>query len=131
MKDNRTILIGYRLEQADESLESAQLLLENQKYRPSVSRSYYAMFYCVLALLVKEGIAVSKHTGVISAFNREFIKRGLLDRELSAWIQEAFDLRQRADYREFFTVSPERARDVLNRARTFVEEVKAVVLPDT
>jgi len=74
MKDNRTILIGYRLEQADESLESAQLLLENQKYRPSVSRSYYAMFYCVLALLVKEGIAVSKHTGVISAFNREFIK---------------------------------------------------------
>jgi len=128
MNDTRTILIGYRLEQADESLESAQLLLENQKYRPSVSRSYYAMFYSVLALLVKEGIAASKHTGAISAFNREFIKRGLLDRELSAWIQEAFDLRQRADYREFFTVTPERARDVLNRARIFVEEVKAVVL---
>lgn len=55
MNDKGEILVRYRLEQADESLESAQLLLDNGKYRPSVSRSYYAMFYSVLALLVKEG----------------------------------------------------------------------------
>lgn len=120
-------LIRYRLEQADESLESARLLLDNGMYRPSVSRSYYAMFYSVLALLVKEGVRISKHTGAISVFNREFVKKGIFDKELSSWLQEAFDLRQRADYRELFTVLPERAEKVLNQARIFVHEVKNAV----
>jgi len=120
-------LIRYRLEQADESLESARLLLDNGMYRPSVSRSYYAMFYSVLALLVKEGVRISKHTGAISVFNREFVKKGIFDKELSSWLQEAFDLRQRADYRELFTVLPERAEKVLNQARIFVHEVKNAI----
>ena len=127
MNDKGETLIRYRLEQADESLESAQLLLDNVKYRPSVSRSYYAMFYAVLALLVKEGLRISKHTGAISVFNREFVKKGVFDKELSSWLQEAFDLRQRADYRELFTVSLERAEKVLSQARTFVAEVKTAI----
>ncbi len=127
MNDKGETLIRYRLEQADESLESARLLLDNGKYRPSVSRSYYAMFYAVLALLVKEGLRISKHTGAISVFNREFVKKGIFDKELSSWLQEAFDLRQRADYRELFTVSPERAEKVLSQARTFVAEVKTAI----
>ena len=63
MSETREALIQYRLEQADESLESAQILLVSKKFRPSVSRSYYAMFYSVLALLVKESLRISKHTG--------------------------------------------------------------------
>ena len=76
-------LIRYRLEQADESLESAQLLLDNGKYRPSVSRSYYAMFYAVLALLIFEEYSSSKHSGVLSYFNQTFVKKGLFSKELS------------------------------------------------
>jgi uncharacterized protein (UPF0332 family) len=127
MRDTRETLIRYRLEQADESIESAQILLESKKLRPSVSRSYYAMFYAVLALLVKEDLRISKHTGAISVFNREFVKKGIFDKELSSWLQEAFDLRQRADYRELFTVSSERTEKVLNQARTFVAEVKTAI----
>ena len=51
MKEERTALVEHRLEQADESIDSAQILLDHKKYRPSVSRSYYAMFYAVQALL--------------------------------------------------------------------------------
>lgn len=127
MNEKAETLVRYRLEQADESLESAQLLLDNGKYRPSVSRSYYAMFYSVLALLVKEGVRISKHTGAVSVFNREFVKKGVFDKELSLWLQEAFDMRQRADYRELFTVSPERAQQILSQARTFVAQIKAAI----
>jgi uncharacterized protein (UPF0332 family) len=84
MNESSEALIQYRLEQADESLESAQVLLESKKLRPSVSRSYYAMFYAVLALLVKEGLRISKHTGAISIFNREFVKKGIFDKQLSS-----------------------------------------------
>lgn len=124
MKEERKALIDYRLEQADESLDSALILFEHKKYRPSVSRSYYAMFYSVQALLIRKKFITSKHSGAISIFNREFVKKNIFDREFSQWLQEAFDLRQRADYREMFTVSSKRAKTVLENARLFVEEIK-------
>lgn len=124
MKEEQKALIDYRLEQADESLDSAQLLFEHTKFRPSVSRSYYAMFYAVQALLIRKKIITSKHSGAIAVFNREFVKSNIFDKEFSRWLQEAFDLRQRADYREMFTVSSERAKTVLENARRFVEEIK-------
>jgi hypothetical protein len=124
VKEERQALIEYRLEQAEESLDSAQLLLDHKKYRPSVSRSYYAMFYAVQALLIRKKIITSKHSGAISLFNREFVKNDIFDREFSRWLQEAFDLRQRADYREMFTVTGERAKSILDNARIFVMEIR-------
>ncbi|MCP4399848.1 MAG: HEPN domain-containing protein, partial [bacterium] len=99
MSEELHALITYRLEQAHESLDSAQLLLVHEKYRPSVNRSYYAMFYAILALLALKNFKPSKHSGAISFFNREFVKTGLIDKEFSRWLHEAFDLRQRSDYR--------------------------------
>jgi len=120
---DRQALVAYRLEQAGESLQSARLLLENSKYRSSLSRSYYAMFYAVLALLAVEGTRVSKHVGALSAFDREFVKKDLFEKEMSLWLHEAFDLRQRSDYREMFAVTAERASAVLGNADRFVEAV--------
>jgi uncharacterized protein len=130
VKEERKALIDYRLEQADESLDSAQILFEHKKYRPSVSRSYYAMFYAVQALLIQKKIITSKHSGAIAVFNRKFIKNNIFDKEFSRWLQEAFDLRQRADYREMFTVTSERAKAVLKNARYFVEEIKRKLSED-
>jgi uncharacterized protein (UPF0332 family) len=124
VKEKRRALIDYRLEQANESLESARILWEHKKYRPSVSRSYYAMFYAVQALLTRKALITSKHSGAIAVFNREFVKKKLVDKEFSRWLQEAFDLRQRADYREMFKVTSERAKVVLENAHSFVEEIK-------
>jgi len=81
VKEERNALIDYRLEQADESLESAQILLEHKKCRPSVSRSYYAMFYAVQALLIRKRLITSKHSGAIALFNREFVKKNIINRE--------------------------------------------------
>ena len=61
-------LMAYRISQADESLEAAELLFNTGKYRSSVNRAYYAMFYAVLALLVCGDHSISKHAGVISLF---------------------------------------------------------------
>lgn len=130
MKEERKALIDYRLEQADESLDSAQILLEHEKYRPSVSPSYYAMFYAVQALLTRKKLVASKHSGAIAIFNRIFVKKNIFNREFSRWLQEAFDLRQRADYREMFTVTSERAKAVLENARSFVEEIKKKLSED-
>lgn len=124
MNSHQKELINYRLEQAYESLQSAELLIKNEKYRPAVNRSYYAMFYSVLALIVTENNTVSKHSGVISIFDREYVKKELFTREMSKWLHESFDLRQRADYTEMFTVSKERAEEILSNAGAFLSAVK-------
>ena len=69
--ENIQALITYRLEQADESLDAAQVLLDKVLVRSSVNRAYYAMFYAVLALLAKSKQETSKHSGAISLFDYE------------------------------------------------------------
>jgi uncharacterized protein (UPF0332 family) len=127
MSHMKKALVEYRLEQAVESLESARLLLQHEKYRPSVNRSYYAMFYAVLALLALEEVQASKHTGVLALFDKGFVRAGKFTTDLSRWIHEAFDLRQRADYRELFQVTAERAADVLGHAEVFVSQIQRSV----
>ena len=49
------------------------LLLDQGFLRDAVNRSYYGMFYAVVALLVTKRSGTSKHRGAIMLFDREFI----------------------------------------------------------
>ena len=124
MNENVKALLRYRLEQADESLESAKLLYEHQKFRSAISRAYYAMFYAVLALLANQTSTTSKHSGVISMFDRDFVKTGRFDKIFSKWLHDAFDLRQRADYREMFEIDASRTQEIIEHASKFVAEIR-------
>jgi uncharacterized protein len=119
-------LARYRVQQAEESLDEARFLLAGGKSARSViNRAYYAMFYAVLALLVYEEFSSSKHSGVLSYFNRHFIKGGIFDKSLGLWLGKAFELRQRVDYRERVEPAPEQATQVLDQADRFVKTVAA------
>jgi len=109
--ENIRALVTYRLEQADESLGAARVLLEKRLDRPAVNRAYYAMFYAVLALLATRKQETSKHSGAISLFDKEFVKPGAFTKDFSRWLHEAFDLRQRADYAIEFQLTRKEAGD--------------------
>jgi len=112
------------MQQAEESLDEARFLLAGGKSARSViNRAYYAMFYAVLALLVYEEFSSSKHSGVLSYFNRRFIKGGVFDKSLGLWLGQAFELRQRVDYRERVESAPDQATQVLDQADRFVSTV--------
>jgi uncharacterized protein (UPF0332 family) len=116
----------YRLKEAEESLDEAEFLFKGEKSpRSVINRAYYAMFYSVLALLIFEPYSSSKHSGVLSYFNRRFIKGELLSAELGRAINKAFDLRQRADYREQVTLTREQVAPFLNSTREFIDSVSA------
>ena len=76
MTHNLAELVRCRLGQADEPLRAASILLREDSLRASVNRSYYAMFYAVLALLATRKEETSKHSGVIALFDR--LSRGTL-----------------------------------------------------
>lgn len=64
---------------AHSSLTAAKKLWEELLFAESISRSYYAMFYAAKALLLMDGIDVSKHSAVAAAFGREYVKTGKID----------------------------------------------------
>lgn len=125
MTENVKALVSYRLEQAVESLAAGKLLLEQGLFRPSINRSYYAMFYSVLALLTTRREETSKHGRAIAIFDKEFVKTGVFSKEFSRWLHEAFDLRQRSDYSPQYQATEEDTKQTLNHAASFVNEIKS------
>ena len=120
-------LVEYRIEQAEEALRDGSVLLKQGGCRTVVNRAYYAMFYAVLALLCTRGKGTSKHSGAISLFDIEFVKPGTLGKDLSRWLHEAFEARQKADYEEFVSVAPEDAATLLGHAEAFVARARQLV----
>lgn len=127
--ENIRALVQYRLEQAEDTLRASTLLME-YSLGGVMNRSYYAMFYAVLALLALHKLETSKHAGAISLFNREFVHTGVFPRELSRWLHQAFRQRLAADYAPLHTVTEDEARQVLDEARQFVAQVKAHLIQE-
>jgi uncharacterized protein (UPF0332 family) len=96
--------------------------------RAVMNRLYYAMFYAVLALLQEKRLGTSKHAGAISLFDREFIKKGVFDNELSKTLHRAFELRQKGDYMEQAEVTKQDVDEMLPKTTDFVKKVKAYLL---
>ena len=123
------ILIRYRLEQAQVALDDAKYLLGGDRSPQSiVNRSYYAMFYAALALMQKISKAPSKHSGVISLFDKEFVMKGIFEKELSKDFHKAFELRQTIDYKVIKNIGLDKASEIYQKAVLFVKEVDKYLL---
>jgi uncharacterized protein (UPF0332 family) len=123
-EENRDERIRFRLTQATEVLREAKQLLDASLYRGAINRAYYAMFYSLLGLTVLKGISLSKHSGVIAFFDREFIKTKILPRELSKVLHVGFDRRQTSDYGEVWCVDQTEAELAYTEAVNFVNSVE-------
>lgn len=55
--------IRYRLQRANETIAEINILIENKLWNTAINRMYYACFYAVGALLVKNGVETSSHSG--------------------------------------------------------------------
>lgn len=83
MGDSKKQAIRARMKQARETLEEAEILFGQDYWRGTINRAYYAMFYTVLALAASKDVMISKHTHAIAFLDKEFIKTGVLPKEIS------------------------------------------------
>lgn len=120
-------LSKHRLENSREKLDTAQMLLNNGRYKDSASRSYYSIFSAARALLATKDLDSSKHSGVISLFNQHFVKTGVVKKEMSKLLGGAKAVRERSDYADFVIVSKEEAQRQIQSAKEFIEEVEKVL----
>ena len=129
MTDNET-LITYRLSQAHEALAAAKATIDGAiSFRAAVNRSYYAMFYSLNALMIKADLQfqTSKHTGIIAAFDKEFVKTKKFEPKYSEMLHAQFQMRQQGDYKELVEISEQQANVALEQATQFVQAVEEYV----
>lgn len=121
-------LAKHRIEKAKERLKISKELLDLGHSADSLSKSYYAMFSAAKALLALKELDSSKHSGVISLFNRYIVKEGLFSKESSRLLSETKLEREEADYEDFVTVTQEDAKLQLKNAIKFVKEAQKVLI---
>jgi len=104
-------------------LDASEVLIQYEAFNASVSRTYYAMFYAVQALFVKQNIVSSSHNGTISTFSKLFVNTGILPKTLGRALNDIFEMRQSSDYDYVSFVAREKAIEVLNTGKHFVTTI--------
>ena len=117
-------LSKYRFEKAQSDFETAKSLYELKQYRASINRSYYAIFHALRAVVALDGFDSSKHSGIIAFFNLHYVKVGVFDKGISKLISSTFNMREKADYEDFFIAYAEDAQSQIEKAETILTDVE-------
>lgn len=117
-------LSKYRFERCSEELENSKILLDSGKFKLSLNRSYYSIFHAMRAVNVLDDFDSSKHSGVIAHFNQFHVKEGHFPKEASKIIRTASEMREHADYEDFFVASKRDAEEQFLKAEKFHNLVK-------
>ncbi len=128
MKDVIRELVEYRLRRAGETLEEARVMGSIGHWNACANRLYYAAFYAVSALLVKEGLTAAKHSGVKALFNRHYVKAGKISKDMGRLYNQHFDLRQEGDYLDFVLLEKEKVAPLIEATANFIEAIRSLLI---
>lgn len=124
---DRMDLVYYRLEKSDMSLEEADFLANGGFYNSAINRLYYACFYAVSALLIKNGISVGTHVGAKTMLNLHFVLKGLITKSQSKTYSMLFDCRQSGDYSDFVYYERKDYDHWLPEVKELLETIKSLI----
>lgn len=127
MSVDKSSLIKYRINRANETLEEAELVFKNDKLLLAANRIYYSAFYAVSALALKKDFKSSKHGQLLGWFNQNFVKNGLIEKRLGEFYTNAFQMRQRTDYDDFVEFDKESIDEKLETAKEFIDKISELI----
>ena len=113
-------LTQYLIQRAKETLLEAQMLVQNEFFNAAVNRLYYACYYAVSALLVKQRIAAQTHAGAKQMFGLHFIVTNKLPSKLGRFYNQLFNDRITGDYDDFVSFNQEMLNEMFPVAIDFV-----------
>ena len=116
--------IERMIKKANETLEDAEILFSKNRFNSSSSRAYYAVFHIMQAALLTKNLTYKKHSGVISAFSKQFIKTGIFPKEFARYIKSLRSDRETGDYSYMLVVDENKAKQDMDMAREFIEKVE-------
>ncbi len=126
--EQKKLICLQRLEMAEKMLNDAKILFGNGSLQSTVNRMYYALFYAVNALSCAHNFKTSKHTGLRAWFNKEIVQKGLIEKNLGAIYNKAFELRSKGDYEDFYPLDTDTIITLLQSTPAFIENIRYLTL---
>ncbi|MBI4176237.1 MAG: HEPN domain-containing protein, partial [Candidatus Aenigmarchaeota archaeon] len=83
---------------ARERLEAAKILLAKGMLVDAVNRIYYAAFRAARAVMLSLGREPKTHTGLISEFGLQVVRKGLMPKKYGIILRRSFEARESSDY---------------------------------
>jgi len=113
-------------------IDKARLCLQDAKattvsFENAANRSYYCIFNAMRAVLALDRFDSKKHSGIISAFQKDYIRTGIFPKEFSGIVKKAFTIRNESDYVVFYLVSKSEVAAQVENAERFLEAVEKYV----
>lgn len=127
MTNEEKALIAYRMERAKEAIIEAKTLFDAGLLNAYVNRLYYACFYAISALLLTKNLSSSKHSYLRSLMHREFVKPGLIPKELGKHFDLLFNNRMKGDYGDFVKFQVEAVKGWLDSTQKFVNHAENII----
>mgnify|MGYP000958988882 CR=1 FL=1 len=128
MSEEKQDLIEYRISRSKETYEEALLLAKNGYWNAVGNRLYYACFYIVNALLIKNDLNFSSHNGVRKEFHKSFVKTGLVSIDSGKTYNRLFNLRQEGDYIDFQRFTEEDINPFIEDVRIVLVEIESILM---
>ena len=122
--EHRQELSKHRLEEAGRCLRSARLLYEAEDYKSAANRSYYCVFNAIRSIFALQGRDYKRHSALISAFIKEFIKTQIFDDRMSDILRDLFNIRGKSDYDDFYVLDKQDISEQIDNAGYFFEQVR-------
>lgn len=119
------------LERSQNSLQAASALFKMGYYSDSISRSYYAVFYCIRALFSKDKVSAYKPTTMLAALGKHYVNNGKLEPCYHKSIFQMFDLRFQTEYECLSIADLDTSKFALETAFTIVNEIKGHLYSET
>lgn len=125
--DERKVMISLEIERAMRILDEIPVYINAKLWNTLANRLYYAAFHAVSAALIKKEIPVKSHKGAILMFNRDYVHSGIVSREDGVLFSQLEGLRESGDYNCYIETTEEQITPYVEKTRTFVFKMKALV----
>ncbi|MFN8429743.1 MAG: HEPN domain-containing protein [Spirosomataceae bacterium] len=124
---DKEVVIKYRIDRANETIEEAKIMAQFGHWNTTANRLYYACFYVVIALFLKDGIITKTHNGVISILVKDYLHKGIITQK-EAWLfGDLFNKRQESDYKDVRRFSKEEIEPLISEVEKFILMIRELI----
>lgn len=125
--ENIKALVEYRIQHAKNTFAEVRTITNSGFYNTAINRLYYACYYAVIALLLKNNIPTQTHAGVKQMLGLHFVKTKILDNEYARFYAQMFNNRISGDYDDFITFDLDMLEELIPQAEKFIEVIETII----
>ena len=125
--EERNLLVGMEMEKAKRFLDQAEEMTRLKYWDIASNRYYYACFHAIQALLIKNGLYAHTHDGLLTLFGLHFVKKGIVDNELGAFMSRIEQLREKGDYNCYYSVTEEEIETIIDPTKKLIQRIEELL----